>query len=302
MRPRARIDMPVGARAPTEAGGAEDAFRLPLAPSPRRARRRLRLLTLALAASAGSLFGEEPPGRDAPLQFHLPFPPGATYRVIYGPGDAPHHVSPRNLHACDFDMPLGSEVVAAAAGRVIRAVSRSQGSTGRFEDTNFVALEHSGGLISEYHHLMQDGVLVRPGEWVERGEVIGYSGATGRAEGAHLHFVAVRGERSVPVAFVECGGMPRRGAECTSRNAPPVLEERIRGMADLRRAAEALARLGVPSPIRTRLVAIAWEEVVRSPASGSPSFRRSALALRRLEAQFRAELSLGPSNAKARRP
>ena len=280
MRPRERSE-----RSPPSAGRARDCMRLAI---------------VGLVLSAGSLFEEEPSARDSPIEFHLPFPPGVTYRVIYGPGDPPHHVSPRNCHACDFDMPLGSEVLAAAAGRVVRAVRENRGGTGRSEDTNFVALEHPGGLTSEYHHLMQDGVLVRSGEWVERGEVIGYSGASGRAEGAHLHFVVLRGDRSVPVAFVECG-TPRQGDQCTSRNVAPVLEERVRAMEDLRRAAGALARLGVPSTIRARFVAIAWEEVVGSPPSGNLSSRRSALALRRMEAQVRAELSLGPSSEKERR-
>ena len=49
-----------------------------------------------------------------------------------------------------------------------------------------VFLDHGGGLISMYFHL--DEILVEEGEQVDRGQVVGKVGSTGRSTGPHLHF------------------------------------------------------------------------------------------------------------------
>lgn len=87
---------------------------------------------------------------------------------------------PRGYHkGVDFDAPLGSEVRAAGAGRVIL--------TGKFyyNGTN-IFIDHGLGVVSVYLHL--DFIKVREGDLVRAGEVIGTSGATGRVTGPHLHF------------------------------------------------------------------------------------------------------------------
>src|SRR6266545_2002661 len=117
---------------------------------------KLSSLLLLPGALSFPLFGagEDPPSPPKQdLRFQLPYPPAASYRVLYGPGDAPHHLNPRNRHAYDFDLPLGSEVCASAAGVVVRAESRFlDGPTGRSENNNFIALRHEDGLVSEHHH------------------------------------------------------------------------------------------------------------------------------------------------------
>jgi murein DD-endopeptidase MepM/ murein hydrolase activator NlpD len=54
---------------------------------------------------------------------------------------------------------------------------------------NLVVLRHAFGLTTRYGHLSK--FVVRPGQRVSRGEVIGYVGATGRATGSHLHYEIV---------------------------------------------------------------------------------------------------------------
>lgn len=51
---------------------------------------------------------------------------------------------------------------------------------------NLVVLRHAFGLITRYGHLSK--FVVRAGQAVKRGDVIGYVGATGRATGSHLHY------------------------------------------------------------------------------------------------------------------
>ncbi len=68
-----------------------------------------------------------------------------------------------------------------------------------------VWLDHRGGVMSVYGHLSR--VLVRAGEAVNGGQVIGLSGHSGNAVGAHLHFEVWRHGREVdPVPLL--GGFP----------------------------------------------------------------------------------------------
>ncbi|MCO8272957.1 peptidoglycan DD-metalloendopeptidase family protein [Actinoplanes sp. TRM 88003] len=88
------------------------------------------------------------------------------------------------LHAgMDIAAGGGSPIRAAAFGRVIRA-----GWAGGYG--NYTCLSHgriSGvGFQTCYGH--QSAILVRIGEYVRRGEVIGLVGTTGASTGNHLHF------------------------------------------------------------------------------------------------------------------
>jgi murein DD-endopeptidase MepM/ murein hydrolase activator NlpD len=49
-----------------------------------------------------------------------------------------------------------------------------------------VMLDHGHGISTRYGHL--SGYAVRPGQHVNRGDVIGYVGASGRSTGPHLHY------------------------------------------------------------------------------------------------------------------
>jgi len=70
-----------------------------------------------------------------------------------------------------------------------------------------VAIDHGQGLETMYLHMSK--LLVEPGAHVKKGEVIGYVGATGRANGPHLHWVVdVNGVPVNPqqwVALKSCG-------------------------------------------------------------------------------------------------
>lgn len=81
----------------------------------------------------------------------------------------------------DFGAPTGTPILATKAGKV--TFSGWGGPNG-----NFVRIVHEGGYESGYSHLSRfvDGLKV--GDTVERLQVIGYVGSTGRSTGPHLHF------------------------------------------------------------------------------------------------------------------
>ena len=78
----------------------------------------------------------------------------------------------------------GSSIFAAQAGTVVEVTYRTQ-------DGNFITIDHHNGYYTMYCHLA--GQLVKVGQNVEKGQVIGTMGKTGYATGVHLHFAMWRG-------------------------------------------------------------------------------------------------------------
>ena len=64
-----------------------------------------------------------------------------------------------------------------------------------------VILDHGQDIKSVYGHVSKTNV--KPGERVERGTVVGWSGNTGRSTGAHLHYeILVKGQSVNPRAYL----------------------------------------------------------------------------------------------------
>lgn len=93
----------------------------------------------------------------------------------------PHPITGRVAphYGTDWAMPVGTSILAPADGRVVRVASHP--NAGRY-----VVIEHGQGYTTRYLHLSRS--LVRPGEWVHRGQRIALSGNTGRSTGPHLHY------------------------------------------------------------------------------------------------------------------
>ena len=71
---------------------------------------------------------------------------------------------------------------------------------------NFVVIRHDGGEYSQYMHLAESSILVKPGDKVRRGQKVGRLGHSGNSTEPHLHFGIADGpdplwSRSLPVRF-----------------------------------------------------------------------------------------------------
>ena len=107
--------------------------------------------------------------------------------------ESPAHVDELK-YSVDFVCREGLPVLAAQDGIVIALKSDSNlGGEGKEweEYGNYIEIKHDNDEVSEYEHLKQDGVVVKIGDQVKKGQVIGYTGATGWIAhlGPHLHFM-----------------------------------------------------------------------------------------------------------------
>jgi murein DD-endopeptidase MepM/ murein hydrolase activator NlpD len=97
-------------------------------------------------------------------------------------------------HGIDIAAPRGRSVMASQGGRVISA-----GWNGNYG--KIILLKHRKGYSTAYAHLSK--ILVKKGEYVTKGQVIGRLGNTGRSTGPHLHFEIRKNRRSQnPLKFL----------------------------------------------------------------------------------------------------
>lgn len=92
-------------------------------------------------------------------------------------------------YGMDFSAPTGTEIFATGDGEVILA-KRSYNGFGRH-----VIIRHGFGYETLYAHMSK--VLVRKGQKVKRGEVIGLVGSTGTSVAPHLHYEVQKDGRKV---------------------------------------------------------------------------------------------------------
>ena len=103
---------------------------------------------------------------------------------------------PRNPHnGEDIGAPLGADVAASNDGVVRLTVDHVFSGRGVF-------IDHGLGFYTMYFHLSD--VLVKDGDLVTAGQIIGKVGATGRATGPHLHWgVKLNGARVNPYSLLD---------------------------------------------------------------------------------------------------
>ena len=103
---------------------------------------------------------------------------------------------PRNRHTgLDLAAPIGTEIISPLSGKVILVGNfYYRGKT--------VFLDHGGGMISTYSHMSK--VAVQQGQSLEKGDLIGAVGQSGRVTGPHLHWqIILSGIPVDPELFLE---------------------------------------------------------------------------------------------------
>ncbi len=137
---------------------------------------------------------------------------GGPFRLSQGAEGQYSHFGPKNRYAMDIAMPVGTPIIAARAGVVVK-VENSQSGRGTDPSGNFVRVLHNDGTMGVYLHLKQGSVSVREGQQVTVGSPLALSGNTGNSSGPHLHFVVQRntgqGLVSIPYQFNQpVGALP----------------------------------------------------------------------------------------------
>ena len=106
--------------------------------------------------------------------------------------NATFHRTAGNMSHCeDFEMPVGTSILAARGGLVITVVdcyNKSYNSVVGVSKANVIEIQHSDGEQTVYAHLKFGSIKVAVGERVRVGQKIAESGDTGYASYPHLHF------------------------------------------------------------------------------------------------------------------
>lgn len=98
--------------------------------------------------------------------------------------------------AIDLACPMNTPVVASDSGRVMNLTGWYQQGYGWG-----VFIDHGNGIVTAYGH--NSALVVSPGQYVQKGQIIAYSGMTGWATGPHVHFeVRVNGTLVNPRNYV----------------------------------------------------------------------------------------------------
>lgn len=123
-------------------------------------------------------------------QFTWPVPGKFTITSNFGGRTDPFSKKASNHKGVDIGAPQGTNIVAAEAGVVI--VAQWVNGYG-----NTVVLDHGSGIWTWYGHIRNNGIIVKEGATVKKGEKIAEVGSTGQSTGPHLHFEVRKNE--VPI-------------------------------------------------------------------------------------------------------
>jgi murein DD-endopeptidase MepM/ murein hydrolase activator NlpD len=135
------------------------------------------------------------------LQTNLPdgIPLIGTYVISSGFGDRQDPFTTQNSHhpGVDLATEAGTPVVAAIKGKVSKVVF-SKEKTGY---GNFIEITHAKEVVTLYGHLSE--IFVKENQILQKGELIGLVGDTGRSTAPHLHFeVLVAGKQVDPMGVI----------------------------------------------------------------------------------------------------
>lgn len=106
----------------------------------------------------------------------------------------PIYKTPEFHPGMDFAAPQGTEIYSTGDGTVERADDMAQGYG------NHVVINHDYGYKTLYGHMVR--FVVRPGQKVKRGQLIGYVGSTGLSTAPHVHYEVIKsGTKMNPINY-----------------------------------------------------------------------------------------------------
>jgi murein DD-endopeptidase MepM/ murein hydrolase activator NlpD len=113
----------------------------------------------------------------------------------------------RRMHwGIDFSLDIGTPVYATGDGKVKWTRNSISGYGKQIE------IDHGFGYITKYAHL--DQFAVKKGQVVKRGDLIGYSGNTGKSTAPHLHYeVKLNGKKVNPIHYLSRDLSPKEYEE-----------------------------------------------------------------------------------------
>lgn len=120
--------------------------------------------------------------------YSLPFEEGKTQTIFQGYDGKFSH---QNEFSLDFDLKMGSKILAARDGIVVTVINNNNKNCPDIscaKYNNKIVIMHSDGTFADYSHLTFHGAVVKKGDHVKKDQLLGYSGSTGFASGPHLHF------------------------------------------------------------------------------------------------------------------
>ena len=99
----------------------------------------------------------------------------------------------------DLKAPAGTPIMVTNRGVVVLTANH-------FFSGKSIIIDHGGGIHSMYFHLNR--ISVKVGDVVEKGNLIGLTGSSGRVTGPHLHFgIRLDGRRVNPLKLIEVSGI-----------------------------------------------------------------------------------------------
>ncbi|MEO8669862.1 MAG: M23 family metallopeptidase [Tahibacter sp.] len=141
--------------------------------------------------------------------YSRPFYPGTRFEVTQGFDGVFSHSDAESRYAVDLAVPDDTAVVAARDGVVMQVEEEFRASGTDLQRyasrANYVRVLHADGSMAVYAHLSPRSTIVKPGELVHTGDLLGKSGNTGFSTGPHLHFAVQRNSgmklESIPFAM-----------------------------------------------------------------------------------------------------
>ena len=118
--------------------------------------------------------------------FRQPFIGDYPITLDYGERFPPLYTDESPHRGIDYGLPMRTMILASEKGIVEKAESLTVGYG------KYIIINHGNGIKTLYAHL--DEINSRKGQYVEQGEIIGFSGTSGNSTGPHLHFELIRND------------------------------------------------------------------------------------------------------------